>query len=207
MTRQGLIRSRKTLLGLLILLSLSLGACSYLGFESPSSVGSEHSAQGGSESRPSVGSKNKGSKAATKQKPVRDQNVNRSYCPDPQVAKLLVDHDFDTARFLLEEDLDRLSSTRAKRCVLLSFALLYALPESTYNNIEKAREYQFRAQNEGGLERAAMDVQLFNKSISSLLFTQERNELLSSDAEQLRLEIEKKEELIDRLKKLTLGDD
>lgn len=208
-----MIRSKRLLHGLLIILPLTLSGCSYLGFETPTSVGpsADSTGQSGRDrqeyQRQSTQASGEEQGAQSRPVAVRDKNLSRSHCPDQQVAKLIVNHDFNTARFLLEEDLDRLSSVPARRCVLLSFALLYALPESSYNNTEKAREYQLKAQKVKGLERATMDVQLLNKSISSLLFLQERTSNLESDAEQLRIELEKKAALIERLKKLTLGGD
>lgn len=197
-------RTKGLLLGLLLLTPLVLASCSYLGFESPTSTGTYRPL----DDTPYVVLYESDASITEKDSTISVSEKNRhGHCPDRQVAKLLLGHDFDGAKFLLEEDLDRLSSVHARRCVLLSFAMLYAMPESTVHNLEKARAYQLKAQQVGGLEQAAMDVQFFNKSISSLLFTQQRNESLETDTEQLRLQLEKKDALIDRLKKLTLGED
>lgn len=125
-------------------------------------------------------------------------------CPDTAAAALIVDGEFEQAKALLAEDMKHVSRGQDKACVLLSLALLNAMPESPFLDFARAQEFRVLAR-ELKLNNAHPRLKILDGTVESLIDLQLKLEQQAKEGVRLQQELAKKEQAIERLKLLTLG--
>jgi len=126
-------------------------------------------------------------------------------CPDLEVSRLIVVGEFDLARALLDEDLARERDEIQRSCILTTMGMLAASPDSSLYNPQQAQDYQGLARVNGAVENGSLALQMLDKSLSNLIAQQQQLQALGGDNDRLRGQLAAKEAALQKLKKLTLG--
>lgn len=126
-------------------------------------------------------------------------------CPDHEVSRLILAGEFDLARALLDEDLSRERDEIQRSCILTTMGMLAASPDSSLYDPQLAQDYQGLARVNGAVENGGLALQMLDKSLSNLIAQQQQLQALGGDNDRLQEQLDAKEAALQRLKKLTLG--
>jgi hypothetical protein len=168
---------------LLLLLSLALSACTAFDGAGPGNSGFKDKA------------------VKTKRKPASSILA----CPDQEASVQLNAMQFEAARELLQRRLSSSSSRAQRYCDLLSLSLAYAMPSSDFHDLSMARQFYADALRLARKGTVPQGAKLFAQTLQQLLTTQGEVYSLQKHNIELRNELSKKEEAIQRLKELTIG--
>lgn len=126
-------------------------------------------------------------------------------CPDGEFSRLINKGFYADARTLLQRRLSASSSRARRYCDLLSMSLQYALPASDRHDLQMARQFYADALRLGRKGEIPENVRLIALSLQQLLSIQGEVYSLQQHNIELRSTLSKKEEAIQKLKDVTLG--
>lgn len=168
--------------------ALLLGSCSFTGYPAPQ--------------EPAPRSPSKAPLPA----PAPAPTVKRNDCPETETARLILAGQYQQAKFLLDEDLDRATDELIRSCILTTMGWLSVLPESEYFNIERAQDFQSLARVNGAVRRGGLQLRMLDRALTTLIASHLRTEREQQASKLLQQELKKKDAALERLKRLTLGD-
>lgn len=182
-----------------VTLLIVLGACTYRPYQLPPRDGNRPIERANPEKE-----KEESKPAIPDDKAVK-LSADQQLCPDIETTRLILAGEFLQAKQLLNEDLDRSKNDLHRSCVLTSMGLLAALPESEYFDVERAQDFQSLARVNGVVQRGNAQLQLLDRTLAGLIALQLKTTSSDEEIERLKMELDKKEAALKKLKKLTLG--
>lgn len=135
----------------------------------------------------------------------RNVAARATSCPDQEASALLNQRQFIDAKQLLQRRLSSASSRSQRYCDLLSLSLAYAMPAAAFHDLAMARQFYGDAVRLARKGTVPQGARLFAQTLQQLLTTQGEVYSLQKNTIELRNELAKKEDAIQRLKDLTLG--